>query len=228
MPLTVNRPLKARISNARGYIMQTNLIEREWIDPVAVPGETHRVTDLTDAAEPQWVGIVDLGPSATYTLDEKKRHDLYVLRGNIAINGHSFDADDFLIRCDAPLVQAGEGGARLLLYHEASASRCDPIVRSARARVWRNGINPRMHVVPLASGRQHVSLVEFQPGARTRDHTHPSGEEIFVLSGELRDANERYPAGTWLRLHPGAQHAPFAEVPTVILLRHGHLLATRE
>lgn len=49
--------------------MQTNLIEREWIDPVAVPGETHRVTDLTDAAEPQWVGIVDLGPSATYTLD---------------------------------------------------------------------------------------------------------------------------------------------------------------
>jgi quercetin dioxygenase-like cupin family protein len=85
-----------------------------------------------------------------------------------------------------------------------------------------------MHIAPLASGRQHVSLVEFHPGAQTHDHTHPSGEEIFVLSGELRDANERYPAGTWLRLHPGARHAPFAEVPTVILLRHGHLRATPE
>jgi hypothetical protein len=46
---------------------------------------------------------------------------------------------------------------------------------------------------------------------------------MFVLSGELSDADERYPSGTWMRLHPGSAHAPFARVPTVILLRHGHL-----
>jgi quercetin dioxygenase-like cupin family protein len=208
--------------------MQTKLIERGWIDLDATRRESCTVTHLTDTAEPRWVGIVDLGPSASYTLEAGKRHDLYVLGGKVSVDGHALDADDFLIRCDTAVVHAGEGRARLLAYREASVARCDPIVRSARQRVWRDGFNPRMRVVPLAGGGQHVSLVAWQPGARTHDHSHPNGEEIFVLSGELRNANERYPAGTWLRLYPGARHAPFAEVSTVILLRHGHLHAARE
>ncbi|RFU49680.1 cupin domain-containing protein [Paraburkholderia sp. DHOC27] len=203
--------------------MRSNLIERTWTNLDAAPLASSAVMHLTDPTEAQWVGIVDLAASASYTLEAGHRHDLYVLQGHVEINGQTLEADDFLIRSDASVINAGENGARLLLYREATNSRGDSLVRRASERVWRAGVNPRMHVVPLAGGAQHVSLVAWQPGAHTGDHTHPRGEEIFVLSGELRDAENRYPAGTWLRLHPGARHAPFADTPTTILLRHGHL-----
>ena len=53
-------------------------------------------------------------------------------------------------------------------------------------------------------------------------NTSPGGEEIFVLRGELCDET-RHPAGSWMRLHPGAWHAPFVETPTLLLVRSGHL-----
>lgn len=203
--------------------MQSKAIERGWTDLDAARRDTGKVIHLTDATEPQWVGIVDLGPLETYALDAGHRNDLYVLKGHVDVGGHALDADDFLSQCDSTLVRTDQSGARLLVYREASKSACDPTVRSATERIWRDGINSRMQVVPLAGGGQKVSLVAWHAGARTVDHPHPRGEEIFVLNGELRDGTERYPAGTWLRLHPGVRHAPFAEVPTTILLRHGHL-----
>lgn len=203
--------------------METGLIERARINLDATPHGTFEVTHLTDAGDPRWTGIIDLGPLATYTLGAANRHDIYVLQGDAEANGYSLVTGYFTTLCDSTIVRAGDRGARLFVYREIKNSHCRPLIRTAKTRTWREGVNSLMQVAPLVSGSHHVSIVSWQPGARTRGHTHPSGEEIMVVSGELRDADERYPAGTWLRLHPGAPHAPFAEVPTVILLRHGHL-----
>jgi quercetin dioxygenase-like cupin family protein len=59
----------------------------------------------------------------------------------------------------------------------------------------RNGFNPRRLAVPLARHGEHASLVAWQPGFRTRDHTHPNSEAMFVLGAEIRNANERNPDG---------------------------------
>ncbi|MGF6771756.1 hypothetical protein P3T18_004243 [Paraburkholderia sp. GAS199] len=207
--------------------MQTNLIERAWVDIEAAPRGNSTVTHLTDAAAAQWTGIVELPAGATYRLAAGMRHDVYVLRGKVGAGGYALVADDFLTQCAASVLSAGEAGARVLLYRQASGladdAPCRPRLGTASERTWHVGVNARMRVAALTGGRHHVSLVAWNPDARTRAHTHPHGEEIFVLSGELADADERYPAGTWLRLHPGAAHAPFADVPTTILLRHGHL-----
>jgi len=87
-------------------------------------------------------------------------------------------------------------------------SRSDSI---RRGRAWHKARAAGMHVAPLANAGHRLTLVEWEPGARTSEHDHPYGEQIFVLSGELRSRNERYPEGTWLRLHPGSRHEPFAE-----------------
>ena len=203
--------------------MQNALIEREWVDLDVAPLGTSRITHLTAAAEPKWTGVIELGPSETFSLEDGLRYDFYLLRGSVDIEGHVFSADDFLIQRDATVIQAGEDGARILAYSEAGDGSRDPLVRPAKGREWRTGINIQMEVAPLDSGRHRISLVSWQPGAHTRLHTHPGGEEMFVLSGEISDGDERYPSGTWLRFHPGSTHAPFASVPTTILLRHGHL-----
>ena len=87
---------------------------------------------------------------------------------------------------------------------------------------WREGRTSGMLVANLSNAGHALNLVMWQPGAFTRQHAHPGGEEIFVLRGELCE-DARRPVGSWMRLHPGAWHAPHVEIPTLLLVRSGHL-----
>jgi anti-sigma factor ChrR (cupin superfamily) len=60
------------------------------------------------------------------------------------------------------------------------------------------------------SGRT-TSIVEYIAGADFQSHSHPFGEEIFVLEGIFSDENGDYPAGTYIRNPPGTSHAPFSK-----------------
>jgi len=54
-----------------------------------------------------------------------------------------------------------------------------------------------------------TSFVIFSPGASFPRHSHPMGEEIFVLEGVFSGEFGHYPAGTYLRNPPGSNHTPF-------------------
>ena len=56
-----------------------------------------------------------------------------------------------------------------------------------------------------------TSVVKYEAGASFTQHSHPLGEEIFVLEGIFSDENGDYPAGTYLRNPPGSSHAPFSK-----------------
>ena len=60
------------------------------------------------------------------------------------------------------------------------------------------------------SGRT-TSIVEYIAGAAFQSHSHPLGEEIFVLEGTFSDENGDYPAGTYIRNPPGTSHAQFSK-----------------
>ncbi len=67
--------------------------------------------------------------------------------------------------------------------------------------------------VPLeresAESGHKTSFVRFKPGSYFPAHTHPLGEEIYVLEGVFSDQYGDYPAGTYLRNPPGSGHRPF-------------------
>jgi anti-sigma factor ChrR (cupin superfamily) len=54
-----------------------------------------------------------------------------------------------------------------------------------------------------------TSQVIFAPGAAFPEHSHPLGEEIFVLEGIFSDEFGDYPTGTYIRNPPGSKHSPF-------------------
>jgi anti-sigma factor ChrR (cupin superfamily) len=54
-----------------------------------------------------------------------------------------------------------------------------------------------------------TSFVKFEPNSFFPAHTHPHGEEIYVLEGIFSDENGDYPAGTYIRNPPGSHHKPF-------------------
>lgn len=56
-----------------------------------------------------------------------------------------------------------------------------------------------------------TSIVKYQPGASFSEHSHPFGEEIYVIAGVFSDEHGDYPAGTYLRNPPGSKHAPFSK-----------------
>jgi len=70
----------------------------------------------------------------------------------------------------------------------------------------------RVHLERVAEESGHVtSFVRFEPGSYFPQHSHPNGEEIFVLEGVFSDENGDYPAGSYLRNPPGSFHQPFTK-----------------
>lgn len=70
-----------------------------------------------------------------------------------------------------------------------------------------------------------TSIVRYQPGASFNYHTHPNGEEIFVLEGEFSDQSGHYKKGTYLRNPPGSMHAPYSRRGCVLFVKLNQFLA---
>jgi anti-sigma factor ChrR (cupin superfamily) len=105
----------------------------------------------------------------------------------------------------------------------------DTVCIDTNTRPWLPGQVPGLTVMPLHSfGTEHTALVKWAPGTRFAPHSHPDGEEIFVIDGVFQDEYGDYPTGTWLRNPPGSRHHPFSETGCLILVKVGHCLSTTE
>lgn len=70
---------------------------------------------------------------------------------------------------------------------------------------------------------EQVVLVELPASAPGIHHSHPGGEEIYVIKGIIKDEYGTYAAGTWLRQPPGSAHCPYAVEDAVLWVKSGHL-----
>ncbi|MCP4433071.1 MAG: DUF4437 domain-containing protein [Gammaproteobacteria bacterium] len=79
-------------------------------------------------------------------------------------------------------------------------------------------------VMPLhENDYESVSLMKCPAYTRLDPHRHFGGEEVFVISGSLKDEWGVYPAGTWLRNPHDSEHCPYVEEETIVWLKSGHL-----
>ena len=91
---------------------------------------------------------------------------------------------------------------------------------------WTPGPAAGVEVMTLYREAGHpetIELVKLAPGARLEGLEHPGGAEVFVLDGEVEDAEGRYGPGTWLRLPPGSRQDLVSEPGGRIYLKRGHL-----
>ena len=81
-------------------------------------------------------------------------------------------------------------------------------------------------MLPLYSQSDHpesMALVKWQPETYFSRHTHPGGEEIFVLEGTFEDEHGEYPSGTWIHAPHMSTHTPFSKQGCLIYVRVGGL-----
>ena len=95
-------------------------------------------------------------------------------------------------------------------------------IDTRRAR-WLPG-QGSLKVMPLHEcAGEHVALVKWPAGEHAQPRRHLGGEEIFVLSGELKDEHGTYPRGTWLRSPHMSERCPYVDQETVVWVKTGHL-----
>ena len=100
----------------------------------------------------------------------------------------------------------------------------EPVNINMHTTAWLPGSVDGLSVMPLhAHGVESTALVRWQAGTQFNRHTHPGGEEIYVIDGVFADEHGRYPCGTWLRNPSDSTHQPFSDQGCTILVKVGHL-----
>jgi quercetin dioxygenase-like cupin family protein len=67
------------------------------------------------------------------------------------------------------------------------------------------------------ANRSATFLLKFNPGSSYPNHNHPSGEEVYVLEGEVRFGSRQLHAGDYLYTAPGDTHAVFSKTGCILL-----------
>lgn len=154
--------------------------------------------------------------------------EILVLEGEFADEHGAYPAGCYLRNpigtAHAPRV--GTQGALIFvkLYQFDPADEARRVIDS-RAEAWAAGPVAGLESLPLhAFGDERVRLERWAPQVHAEPRDLPGGAEYLVLEGVLHDADGTYPAGSWLRLPPGARHAPFTgEAGARVYLKTGHL-----
>lgn len=116
-----------------------------------------------------------------------------------------------------------EGCTILVLLDQFSEGDTKQIHLNTKNTEWLPG-HGNLQVMPLHEYQhEHIALVKWPAGEVFQAHKHFGGEEIFVLSGELKDEHGSYPAGSWLRSPHMSEHTPYVEEDTLIWVKTGHL-----
>ncbi len=97
------------------------------------------------------------------------------------------------------------------------------VVIDSAEQEWQSSPLPGVIRKPLArEGRESghaTSIVRYEAGSSFSAHSHPLGEEIFVLEGVFSDENGDYPAGSYLRNPPSSSHSPFSKDGCLIFVK---------
>jgi quercetin dioxygenase-like cupin family protein len=87
---------------------------------------------------------------------------------------------------------------------------------AAKDSGWRP-IRDGLELAPLnVRDGKGTFLLRFAPGACSPTHTHPGGEEIYVVSGRGRLDDLRFGPGDFIYTPPGEGHTLHAETEVVI------------
>jgi anti-sigma factor ChrR (cupin superfamily) len=116
-----------------------------------------------------------------------------------------------------------EGCTLFVKLHQFQPDDRQQIHVDTRKTPWMPGLG-QLRLMPLHDFKaEHTALVQWPAGYSPDPGEGWGGEEILVLSGELRSADATYGAGYWLRGPRLSQDLVTVEEDTVFWLKTGHL-----
>ena len=80
-----------------------------------------------------------------------------------------------------------------------------------------DGISVKALRIDKEAGRPLTFLIKFEAGASYPKHSHPAGEEVFVLEGDVHFSSRKLNTGDYLYTPPGGVHEVYSEKGCVLL-----------
>ena len=107
--------------------------------------------------------------------------------------------------------RVGDQGCTILVkLYQMDDDDQEQLVVDTNSATWSSGPVPDIEYMHLHEYRDvRVALVRWAPNTSFAAHSHPGGEEVFVVEGEFHDEHGTYPSGTWVRSPHGSEHAPY-------------------
>ena len=196
-----------------------------WVDS-PMPGVQRKPLAREDAERGHATSIVRYLPGASFRAhDHPLGEEILVLEGVFSDETGNYHAGTYIRNPEgfrhAPF--SDEGCVILVKLHQFQDDDREHVVIDTNTAPFQPG-QGKLQVLPLHQhGSEQVALVRWPAGERFQEHRHFGGEEIYVISGELKDEQGSYPAGSWIRSPLLSQHFPFTEEQTLIWVKVGHL-----
>jgi anti-sigma factor ChrR (cupin superfamily) len=196
-----------------------------WV-PSPKPGVWRKPLARAEAESGHATSIVRYDPGASFNgHNHPLGEEIFVLDGTFSDETGDFKAGTYFRNpkgfVHSPFSE--EGCTILVKLHQFQPDDTTRLAIDTRAATWKR-LDHGIQVLPLHEFREErVALVRLPASAPGIAHTHPGGEEIYVVSGRIRDENGEYPAGTWLRQPPRSAHCPVALEDAVLWVKSGHL-----
>jgi anti-sigma factor ChrR (cupin superfamily) len=198
----------------------------DWVDSPR-PGVKRKPLAREEAERGHATSIVRYYPGASFHAhDHPQGEEILVLEGVFSDETGDYHAGTYFRNPEgfrhAPFSR--EGCVILVKLHQFQDDDREHVVIDTKSAPFQPG-QGNLQVLPLHQhGSEQVALVRWPAGERFQEHSHFGGEEIYVISGELKDEHGSYPAGTWIRSPHLSRHLPYADEETLIWVKVGHMV----
>ncbi len=193
-----------------------------------MPGVWRKPLAREDAERGHATSIVRYEPGARFSPhDHPKGEEILVLEGVFSDETGDYPAGTYFRNPEGfrhgPF--STEGCVLLVKLHQFQTDDTQPRCHRYPQRAVPAGFRQSAGAAATPTRREQVALVRWPAGEHFQTHSHFGGEEIYVISGELKDEHGSYPQGTWIRSPHMSRHAPFVDEDTLIWVKVGHLPA---
>ena len=158
--------------------------------------------------------------------DHPDGEEILVLEGTFSDEHGDYPAGTYLLNPDgfrhAPFSR--EGCVLFVKLRQYPGLGREQITIDTNAMAWEPGPFPDLSQKLLyrhPDHPEHMRLVKAEPGCAVPMHSHPGGEEVFLLEGNLEDQNGVCQAGTWLRQPIGSSHSVVSPAGAIAYVKTG-------
>ncbi len=203
-----------------------NTLEMDWV-PSPAPGVWRKPLSREEAECGHATSIVKYEPGASFrSHNHPLGEEILVLEGTFSDETGHFHAGTYFRNpkgfIHAPFSR--EGCVILVKLHQFDPEDTSRLAIRTTEGAWQEAGEGLQVQYLHEFRREQVAMHRMSPNATGLEHEHPWGEEIYVISGAIRDEDGTYPAGTWLRRPPKSRHCPVALSETLLWVKSGHLV----
>ncbi|MDO9294434.1 cupin domain-containing protein [Bradyrhizobium sp.] len=216
----VNADFSSRVVIATG--------EMPWI-PSPQAGVERRLLDRIGGEVARATSLVRYAPASVFPVHEHALGEEFLVLDGVFSDEHGDYPAGTYVRNPPQSRHAPRTALGCTIFvklRQMAPSERHRLVIDTNIVKWKAAGQPgvmRLALFSAPDAREQVSLERVDAGAGPCDADCSGGEEIFILSGDLRDEYGVYRAGTWMRNPAGFQRRLGSNGGATYWVKRGHL-----